>query len=113
MNALRNRVQLIGNLGANPEIKKFENGKTLARISLATTEKYKNEEGKLVSETQWHHVTAWGNLANTAEKYLKKGSEVVIEGKLIYRNYENKEGKKQYITEIVAHELVLLGKKDS
>jgi single-strand DNA-binding protein len=112
MNALRNHVQLIGNLGSNPEIKSFENGKKLARINLATTERYKDENGKLISETQWHHISAWGSLATIAEKYLKKGSEVAIEGKLIYRNYENKDGKKQYITEIVANELLLLGKKE-
>ncbi len=111
MNALRNRVQLIGNLGSNPEIKKFDNGKVLARINLATTEKYKDDNGKLVTDTQWHHISAWGALAGTCEKYLKKGSEVAIEGKLVYRNYENKEGKKQYITEIVAQEVLLLGKK--
>ena len=111
MNALRNRVQLIGNLGSNPEIKKFDNGKVLARINLATTEKYKDDTGKLVTDTQWHHISAWGPLANTCEKYLKKGSEVAIEGKIVYRNYENKEGKKQYITEIVAQEVLLLGKK--
>jgi single-strand DNA-binding protein len=112
MNTLRNHVQLIGNLGSNPEIKSFENGKKLARINLATTERYKDENGKFVSETQWHHISAWDNLATIAEKYLKKGSEVAIEGKLVYRNYENKEGKKQYITEIVANELLLLGKKE-
>ena len=111
MNALRNRVQLIGNLGSNPEIKKFESGKVVARINIATTEKYKDDSGKWVTDTQWHHVSAWGTLANTVEKYLKKGSEVAIEGKLVYRNYENKEGKKQYITEIVANEVLMLGKK--
>lgn len=111
MNALKNRVQLIGNLGSNPEIKKFDNGKVVARMNLATTEKYKDENGKLVSDTQWHHVVAWGGLAGTVEKYLKKGSEVVVEGKLVYRNYEGKDGKKQYITEIIAHELLMLGKK--
>lgn len=111
MNASRNRVQLIGNLGSNPEIKKFDNGKVLARINLATTERYKDESGKQITDTQWHHITAWGSLANTIEKYLKKGSEVVIQGKLVYRNYENKEGKKQYITEIVASEVIMLGKR--
>jgi single-strand DNA-binding protein len=111
MNALRNRVQLIGNLGSNPEIKRFDNGKVLARLSLATTEKYKDDSGKLITDTQWHHVSVWGSLASTVEKYLKKGSEVAIEGKLVYRNFENKEGKKQYITEIVANEVLMLGKK--
>ncbi len=111
MNALRNRVQLIGNLGANPEIKKFDNGKVLARLNLATTERYKDDSGKYVTDTQWHHVTVWGKLVTTVEKYLKKGSEVAIEGKIVYRNFENKEGKKQYITEIWANEVLMLGKK--
>lgn len=111
MNALKNRVQLIGNLGTNPEIKKFENGKVLAKLNLATSEWYKDETGKRITDTQWHHVTVWGSLATMAEKYLKKGSEIAIEGKLVYRTYENKEGKKQYITEIVAQEVLMLGKK--
>ena len=111
MNALRNRVQLIGNLGSDPEIKKFNNGKVLARLNLATTERYKDDSGKYITDTQWHHVTVWGNLATTLEKFLKKGSEVAVEGKLVYRNYENKEGKRQYITEIVANEVLMLGKR--
>jgi single-strand DNA-binding protein len=111
MNALRNRVQLIGNLGSDPEIKKFNNGKVLARLNLATTEKYKDDSGKLITDTQWHHITVWGNLATTLEKYLKKGNEIAVEGKIVYRNYENKEGKRQYITEIVANEVLMLGKK--
>jgi single-strand DNA-binding protein len=111
MNALKNRVQLIGNLGSNPEVKKFDSGKVLARLNIATSDKYKDESGKYVTDTQWHHVTVWGNLATMAEKYLKKGSEVAIEGKLVYRNFENKEGKKQYITEIIAQEVLLLGRK--
>jgi len=111
MNALKNRVQLIGNLGSNPEVKKFDSGKVLARLNIATSDKYKDESGKYVTDTQWHHVTVWGNLATMAENYLKKGSEVAIEGKLVYRNFENKEGKKQYITEIIAQEVLMLGKK--
>lgn len=111
MNALRNRVQLIGNLGSDPEIKKFNNGKVLARLNLATTERYKDDSGKFITDTQWHHVTVWGNLATAIEKFLKKGSEVAVEGKLVYRNYENKEGKKQYVTEIIANEVLMLGKR--
>ena len=111
MNSLRNRVQLIGNLGNDPEIRKFDNGKTLARLSLATSESYRDENGKRVTETQWHTLTAWGQSALIAEKYLKKGNEIAVEGKLVHRNYENKEGKKQNITEVVIQEMVMLGGK--
>ena len=112
MNALKNRVQLIGNLGMDPEIKKFDNNKTMAKFSLATTETYKNAEGKKVDDTQWHNVIAWGNLAIIAEKYLNKGREVAIEGRLVHRSYEDKDGIKKYITEIVANEILLLRKSN-
>jgi single-strand DNA-binding protein len=110
MYALKNKVQLIGNLGANPEVKNTENGKKLARFSIATSEKYRNAKGESVSETQWHHVVAWGKVADIVEKYLSKGSEVALEGKLVYRNYNDKEGNKKYITEIQVNELLLLTK---
>jgi single-strand DNA-binding protein len=112
MNTIKNRVQLIGNLGNDPEIRKFDNGKTLARLSLATSDTYRDEDGKKVTDTQWHSLTAWGQTALIAEKYLKKGSEIAIEGKLVHRNYENKEGKKQFITEVVVQEMLMLGKKE-
>ncbi|MBN2520964.1 MAG: single-stranded DNA-binding protein [Bacteroidales bacterium] len=112
MNALRNRVQLIGNLGMDPEVKKFDGNKTMAKFSLATTETYKNAEGKKVDETQWHNIIAWGNLAVIAEKYLSKGREVAVEGKLIHRSYEDKDGNKKYISEIVANEILLLRKNN-
>jgi single-strand DNA-binding protein len=83
MNALRNKVQLIGNLGATPEIKTLDSGKKMARFSIATNENYRNAKGEKVTETQWHNVVAWGKVADIAEKYLTKGKEVVIEGKLI------------------------------
>lgn len=111
MYALRNRVQLIGNLGMSPEVKKTENGKKLVRFSVATNESYKNASGDKVTETQWHNLVAWGKVADIAEKYLNKGSEVVIEGKLINRNYTDKEGVKKYVTEVQVNELVLLGGK--
>ncbi|MEO5984215.1 MAG: single-stranded DNA-binding protein [Ferruginibacter sp.] len=113
MYALRNRVQLIGNLGNAPEIKKTENGKKLVRFSVATNESYKNSNGEKVTETQWHNLVAWGKLADIAEKLLNKGTEVAIEGKLINRNYTDKEGIKKYITEIQVNELLLLGGKAS
>jgi single-strand DNA-binding protein len=111
MNSLRNRVTLIGHLGNEPEIRKFDNGKTLARLSLATSETYRDDDGKKVTDTQWHNLSAWGQTALIAEKYLKKGSEIAIEGKLVHRNYENKDGKKQYITEVLINELLMLGSK--
>ena len=112
MNALRNKVQLIGNLGMNPEIKTLDGGKKLAKMSIATNESYKNAKGELVKETQWHNLIAWGKTADIIEKYLKKGSEVAVEGKLINRNYTDKEGVKRYITEIQVSEMLMLGGKE-
>jgi single-strand DNA-binding protein len=108
MNTLRNKVQLIGNLGTNPEIRSFDNGKTVARFSLATTDSYQDATGKKISETQWHNLVAWGGLAKIIEKYLTKGSEVAVEGKLTHRTYEDKDGNKKYFTEIVLHDMVML-----
>ena len=113
MNALRNKVQLIGNLGNAPEIKNTENGKKLARFSIATNEIYQNAKGEKVTETTWHNLVAWEKLAELAEKYLHKGTEVVIEGKLINRSYNDKEGNKKYITEVQVNEMLMLGSKDS
>ncbi|WP_420321233.1 single-stranded DNA-binding protein [Flagellimonas sp.] len=110
MNSLRNRVQLIGNLGNDPEMVTLENGNKLAKFSIATNETYKNAQGEKVTDTQWHNVVAWGKVAEIAENYLVKGKEVAIEGKLVSRSYENKEGEKRYITEIKCNELLLLGK---
>jgi single-strand DNA-binding protein len=108
MNTLRNKVQLIGNLGTNPEIRSFDNGKTVARFSLATTDSYQDATGKKISETQWHNLVAWGGLAKIIEKYLTKGSEVAVEGKLTHRTYEDKDGNKKYFTQIVLHDMVML-----
>lgn len=111
MNALRNKVQLIGNLGMDPEVKSLEGGKKLAKMSIATNEIYKNSNGEKVTETQWHNLIAWGKTAEIVEKFLKKGSEVAIEGKLINRNYTDKEGVKRYITEIEVSEVLMLDSK--
>lgn len=111
MNNLRNSVRLIGNLGGNPEIKELTSGKKLAKFSLATTEKYKDADGNSVSETQWHNIIVWGRQADFAQKYLEKGNEIVVEGKLINRNYTDKEGVKKYITEINANEILKTGNK--
>ncbi len=111
MYALKNKVQLIGNLGNAPEIKTTEGGKKLARFSMATNESYRNTKGEKVTETQWHTLVAWGKVADIAEKFLVKGSEVAIEGKLINRNYTDKEGNKKFITEVQVAEVLLLGEK--
>jgi single-strand DNA-binding protein len=110
MNALRNKVQLIGNLGNDPEIINLDGGSKLAKFSIATNETYKNAKGEKVTDTQWHNVVAWGKTAEIVENYLNKGKEVAIEGKLTTRAYETKEGEKRYITEIRCNELLLLGK---
>jgi single-strand DNA-binding protein len=111
MYALKNKVQLIGNLGNAPEVKTTESGKKMVRFSVATNDVYKTADGEKKTETQWHNIIAWGNLAEIAEKYLTKGSEIALEGKLMNRNYIDKEGNKKYITEIQANELLMLGGK--
>ncbi|SDS55908.1 single-strand binding protein [Polaribacter sp. KT25b] len=109
MSTLRNKVQLIGNLGKNPEIISLESGKKLAKFSLATNESYKNAQGEKVTDTQWHNIVAWNKTAEIIEKYVVKGNEIVIEGKLTSRSYETKDGEKRYITEVVCSELLMLG----
>ena len=109
MNNLRNKVQLIGNVGNTPEIVTLESGKKLAKFSIATNESYKNAKGEKITDTQWHHVVAWGKTAELIENYVPKGKEVGIEGKLTSRSYEDKAGQKRYITEIVCSDLLLLG----
>lgn len=111
MNAIKNKVQLIGFLGQVPDVKTIGDGKKVAHLSVATNETYKNAKGERVTETQWHTVIAWGKLAEIAEKYLVKGTEVAIEGKLINRNYTDKQGVKRYVTEVQANELLILTKK--
>jgi len=111
MYALKNKVQLIGNLGQNPEIKTLEGGKKLAKFTVATNETYRNANGEKVTETQWHNLVAWGKLAEIIEKYITKGSEIAVEGKLTYRSYNDKDGNKKYFTEIQVNELLMLGEK--
>ena len=110
MNAIRNKVQLIGNLGKDPEVVQLENGGKLAKFSLATNETYKNNKGERITETQWHNVVAWGKLAEIVENYLSKGKEVAVEGKLTHRSYETQAGEKRYVTEVKCNELMMLGK---
>jgi len=108
MNTLRNSVRLVGNLGMDPEIKNFDSNKRLVRLSLATNESYKNDKGEKVTETQWHNLSLWGNLAKFAEESLKKGDEVAIEGKLTNKNYTDKDGNKRYFCEVVVNEFIKL-----
>ena len=112
MNAMRNKVQLIGNLGAKAEIKELEGGRKLAKFSLATNERYKNNKGEMVQKTYWHRLNAWGGLADVIEKYTDKGSEIAVEGKLIYNQFKTKEGEERQLTEIEVMDLLLLGKKN-
>jgi single-strand DNA-binding protein len=109
MNSLRNKVTLIGNLGADPELKEFESGKKLARFSIATNETYTNKSGEKVQETQWHNIVAWGKVAEIMEKYLSKGNEVAIEGKLVNRSYKDTEGANKYTTEVHVNDFLIVG----
>ena len=111
MSTLRNHVQLIGNLGNTPEIINLENGGKLAKFSLATNETYTNKKGEKVTDTQWHNIVAWNNTATIIEKFLDKGKEVAISGKLTSRSWEDQDGNKRYITEVVCNEVLLLGGK--
>ncbi len=111
MSTLKNKVQLIGNVGNEPEIMNLDSGKKIAKFSIATNEFYKNSDGEKQQSTQWHNIVAWGKISGIVEKYVGKGKEVAIEGKLTSRNYETKEGEKRYVTEVVANEILLLGIK--
>ena len=108
MNALRNKVQLIGRLGQYPEIRTLESGKKVAHFNLATNESYKNADGAKVDETTWHSIVAWNGLAELTSKFLAKGREVCIEGRINYRSYTDKNGNQKNVTEIVATDLVML-----
>lgn len=112
MNAIKNKVQLIGHLGGDPEVKVLESGKKMARFRVATNETYRTAAGEKKTETQWHTLVAWGKVAEVAEKILKKGAEVAIEGKLVSRTYTDKEGVKKYITEVQVSEVLLLDKAE-
>jgi single-strand DNA-binding protein len=113
MYALKNKVQLIGHLGNQPDVRTTETGKKWVRFSVATNEVYRNAKGEKITETQWHNLVAWGKVAEIAEKFLTKGSEVAIEGKLVNRSYMDKEGIKKYITEVQVNEVLMLGDKAS
>jgi single-strand DNA-binding protein len=104
-----NKVILVGNLGKDPEVRHLEGGNSVANFTLATNEYYKDKQGARVERTEWHNISAWRGLAELAEKYLKKGSQVYVEGKLRTRQYQDKDQQTRYITEIIAEEISLLG----
>jgi len=108
-----NKVILVGNLGKDPEVKYLDSGVAVANFSLATTENYKNKEGERVSQTEWHNIVLWRGLAEVAEKWLKKGSSVYIEGKIKTRKWEDKDGNTRYNTEILADNMTMLGGKSN
>ncbi len=110
MNTLRNQVQLIGNIGQKPEIISLENGKKLAKFSLATNETFKNSQGEKTKKTEWHNLIAWGKTADIVEMFLDKGKEIALKGKLTYNSYDDKDGNKRYRTEIVVNEILMFGK---
>jgi single-strand DNA-binding protein len=112
MNALRNSVRLIGHLGDAPKVIQFESGRKIVNFSIATNETYVDNAGNRKSETTWHRLVANGKLANLAEKYLQKGTEVAVEGKLTNRSWDDKEGKKHYMTEVFVSSLMMLKKKN-
>ncbi len=111
MNSVKNSVSLIGYLGRDPEVRKFENGRTMARFSLATNEYYRNGNGDRVESTEWHNCVAWGKTAEVAQQYLAKGKEVAVRGKLRHRSWEDKDGNKRYTTEVEVQEFLMLGNK--
>jgi single-strand DNA-binding protein len=113
MYALKNKVTLVGNMGDAAVIKSFGEDKKVANFSLATNEVFKNEKGERNTETQWHKLVAWGKVADIIEKYTKKGSEIMVEGKLIYRTYQDKDNVTKYVTEIEVREVLLLDKREA
>ncbi len=110
MNALRNKVQLIGRLGQDPEIKILADGNKMAKFSMATDDSYKDKDGQKIERAYWHTIVVWGGLVNIIENYVTKGKEIAVEGKLTNRSWEDKDGNKRYTTEVVCNELLLLSK---
>jgi len=111
MYSLKNKVQLIGHLGHDPEIKTTKTGKKWTRLRLATNESYRDENGLKVTETQWHNLIAWGKVAEIAEKHMHKGSEIAVEGKLVNSSYTDKQGVKKYNTEVQVNDVMMFGEK--
>ena|ERR1700761_384132 len=113
MNSLKNSVRLVGNLGMDPEVKTFDTNKKLAKLSLATSESYKNDKGEKITDTQWHNLVIWGAQAKIAEDILKKGDEIVVEGRLNNRSYVDKDGIKRYVSEVVVNEFLKVNHKNA
>ena len=107
---MKNRVQLIGNAGNDPIVKKLDGGRKVANLTIATNEIYKNDKGERVEQTEWHMVVAWGKTAEIMEKFVTKGKQIAVDGKLTHRSYEDKNGEKRYISEVLVSEIMLLGK---
>ncbi|WP_047419502.1 single-stranded DNA-binding protein [Cellulophaga sp. Hel_I_12] len=112
MKSIKNLVQLIGNVGQEPTITNLANNKKVARFSIATNESYKNSKGEKVQNTDWHTVVAWGKTAEIIEKFVSKGKELGVTGKLRTRNYTTEDGSERYVTEVEAKEILLLGRKN-
>ncbi|NOR87901.1 MAG: single-stranded DNA-binding protein [Bacteroidales bacterium] len=112
MKNLRNQVQLIGNLGADPEMREFSNGNNKVNIRLATSDSYKNKAGEKVTDTQWHNVVAWNGTGKYIKNYTTKGTEIMVQGKLTHSSYEDKNGVTKYVTEVVADQVMILSKKE-
>lgn len=110
MNAMKNRVQLIGRVGQDPEVKNLDGGKKVATLSIATNDHYTNAKGERVEQTEWHKAVAWGKTAEIIEKFVQKGKEIALEGKLTNRTYDDANGIKRYVTEISVNEIILLSK---
>ncbi|WP_400192394.1 single-stranded DNA-binding protein [Hymenobacter sp. B81] len=104
-----NKVILVGNLGTDPEVRHLESGSAVAQFRLATNETYKDKSGNRVERTEWHNIVAWRGLAEVAEKYMRKGQSVYVEGKIRTRQYQDKDNQTRYVTEIVADEITMLG----
>ena len=107
---MKNTVQLVGNVGQDPDIRNLEGGKKVANFSIATSDNYKNEKGEKVEQTEWHRIVAWGNSAEIIEKFVIKGNQIGIVGKLTHRTYDDKDGIKRSITEVLVNEVLLLSK---
>lgn len=112
MKSIKNNVQLIGRLGNDPELRTFDSGKKMVSFSMATNDTYYNNKGEKITDTQWHNIVAWGKKADVIDGYLKKGSEIAVQGKLVNRKYE-KDGVTKYITEISLSELLMMDKRES
>ena len=111
LNALKNNIQLIGFLGKEVELKDLENGNKVAKVTIATNDFYTNQNGDKVEETQWHNLVAWGKTADWMQQMLSKGSEVLVQGKLVHRNFETKNGETRYVTEILVRDFMKLNRK--